>query len=65
MLKDQSPLNPNKVYVSCNVESPFTIIPVGETINYIINENYQKKKLPQIYSKKIFKKVDDRSLVSI
>ena len=48
MLKDQEPLNPNEEYVSYDVESLFTYIPVDETFNYIINEIYQKKKLPQI-----------------
>ena len=57
MLKDQEPLNPNEEYVSYDVESLFTNIPVDETINYIINEIYQKKKLPQICSKTIFKRL--------
>ena len=57
MLKDQKPLNPNEEYVSYDVDSLFTNIPVDETINYIINEIYQKKKLPQIGSKTIFKKL--------
>ena len=55
MLKDQTPLNPNEEYVSHDVESLFTNIPVDEKINYIINEIYQKKKLPQICSKTVFK----------
>ena len=37
MLKDETPLNPNQEYVSYDVESLFTNIPVDETINYIIN----------------------------
>ena len=57
MLKDQTPLNPNEEYVSYDVESPFTNIPVDETINYIINEIYQKKKLPLICSRTIFKRL--------
>ena len=70
MLKDQEPLNPNEEYVSYDVESLFTNIPVDEIINYIINEIYQKKKLPQVCSKTIFKRllyklINDRSLVSI
>ena len=64
MLKDQTPLNPNEEYVSYDVDSLFTSIPVDKTINYMINEIYQKKKLPQICSKTIFKRYD-RSLVSI
>ena len=39
------------------MESLFTNIPVDETINYIINEIYQKKKLPHICSKAIFKRL--------
>ena len=67
MLKDQAPLNPNEEYVSYYVEALFANIPVYETINYIINEIYQKKKLPQNCSKTIFKRlwINDRSLVSI
>ena len=57
MLKDQTPLNPNEEYVSDDVESLFTNILVDETISYIINEIYQKKKLPQICSKTIFKRL--------
>ena len=57
MLKDQSPLNPNEEYASYNVESLFTNILVDETINNIINEIYQKKKLPQICSKTTFKRL--------
>ena len=57
MLKDQEPLNPIEEYLSYDVESLFTNIPVDETINYIINEIYQKKKLPQICSKTIFKRL--------
>ena len=39
------------------VESLFINIPVDETISYIINEIYQKNKLPQICSKMIFKRL--------
>ena len=57
MLKDQTPLNPNEEYVSYDVESLFTNIPLDETINYTINEIYQKTKLLQICSKAIFKRL--------
>ena len=43
--------------MSYDVESLFTNIPVDETINYIINEIYQKKKLAHICSKTIFKRL--------
>ena len=57
MLKEQTPLNPNEEYVSYDVESLFSTIPVDETNNYIIDEIYQKKKLPRICSKTIFKRL--------
>ena len=57
MLKDQPPLNPNEEYVSYDIESLFSNIPINETINYIINEICQKNKLPQICSKTIFKRL--------
>ena len=50
MLKDQTLLNSNEEYVSYDVESLFTNILVDETVNCIINEIYQKNKLPQICS---------------
>ena len=64
MLKDQTPLNPNEEYVSYYVEALFANIPVYETINYIINEIYQKKKLPQNCSKTIFKNYELTTEVS-
>ena len=56
MLKDQEPLNPNEEYVSYDVESLFTNIPVDETINYIINEIYQKKRSYHKYVVKQYSK---------
>ena len=55
MLKQQTPLSLDEEYESYDVESLFTNIPVDETISYIINEIYQKNKLPQICSKIIFR----------
>ena len=46
MLKEQTPLSLDKEYVSYDVESLFTNIPVDEAISYIINEIYHKNKLP-------------------
>ena len=59
MLKQQTPLSVNKEYVLYDVlyESLFTNISVDETISYIINEIYQKNKLPQICSKTIFNRL--------
>ena len=44
-------------YVSCDVDSSFTNIPVQETIDYSIHEIYTEKKLPQICSKTIFSRL--------
>ena len=56
MLKDQTPLNPNEEYVSYDVESLFTNIPLDETINYTINEIYQKNRLYHKYVVKQYSK---------
>ena len=56
MLKEQTPVSLDEEYVN-DVESLFTNIPVDETISYIINEIYQKNKLPQICSQIIFKRL--------
>ena len=60
MLKQQKPLNLREEYVLWDVDSLFTNIPVDETISYIINEIYQKNKLPQIYNKTIFKRLPNK-----
>ena len=57
MLKKQAPLSLGEEYVSDDVKFLFTNIPVDETISYIINEIYQKNKLPQTCSKIIFKRL--------
>ena len=57
MLKQQTPLSLDEECVSYDVESLFTNVPVDETISYIINEIYQKNKLPQGCSKMIFKRL--------
>ena len=48
MIKTQPALNAREEYVSYDVVSLFTNIPVHETVEYIIDEIYEKKKLPQI-----------------
>ena len=45
MIKQQPPLKENEEYVSYNVESLFTNVPVRETIEYIIDQIYNKGKL--------------------
>ena len=55
VIKDQSPLNDDEEYVSYDVDSLFTNIPVAETIEYIIHQIYIGKKIPPTCSKLIFK----------
>ena len=56
-LKQQDPLLPDEEYVSYDVESLFTSVPVHETIDYILQEIYDKEKLPKIRSKLIMKRL--------
>ena len=57
MIKNQTPLSPDEEYVSYDVVSLFTKIPVEETIEYIIYQIYNEKKVPQICSKTIFRRL--------
>ena len=57
IIKNQSPLNEEEEYVSYDVESLFTNIPVHETIDFILDEIYERKKLPVICKRSIFKKL--------
>ena len=54
-LKQQDLLLPDEEYVSYDVESLFTNVPVHETIDYILQEIYVKEKLLIICSKLIMK----------
>ena len=57
MLKEQPPLDINEEYVSYDVESLFTNIPVIETIDYIINEICVNHKIKPMCKKLIFKRL--------
>ena len=57
MIKNHTPLSSEEEYVSYDVDSLFTNIPVEETIEYIIHQIYNKKKVPQICSKTIFRRL--------
>ena len=46
-IKEQPPLNEDIEYVSYDVDSLFTNVPVQETIDYVIHQIYTEKKLPQ------------------
>ena len=56
-IKEQPPLDEDEEYVSYDVDSLFTNIPVQEAIDYIIHQIYTEKKLPHIYSKTIFRRL--------
>ena len=57
LIKDQPLLSDDKEYVSYDVDSLFTNIPVAETIEYIIHQIYTEKKIPPICTKLIFKRL--------
>ena len=47
LLQQQDPLLSNEEYVSYDVKSLFTNVPIQETIDYILDEIYVKNKLPK------------------
>ena len=57
MIKALPPLQKNEEYVSYDVESLFTNIPLKETIDYIIHKIYNEKLLKPICKKLIFKRL--------
>ena len=57
LLKDLPPLKDDEEYVSYDVESLFTNIPLKETIDYILEQIYVHNKLPIICSKLIFRRL--------
>ena len=50
-------MDPSEEYVSYDVESLFTNVPVIETIDYILDEIYEKKRLPSLCKRSLFKKL--------
>ena len=57
LIQNQPPLSVDEEYVSYDVESLFTNVPVNETITYILDEIYRNKKLPEICSRLIMKRL--------
>ena len=57
MLKSKPPLQHDEEYVSYDVESLFTNVPVGETIEYILDEIYVYNKIPKLSSRLVFKRL--------
>ena len=57
LIQEQSPLQLDEEYVSYDIESLFTNVPITETIEYILDEIYVKNKLPKLCSRLIFKRL--------
>ena len=57
MMKNQTPLDPDEEYVSYDADSLFISITAEETIEYIIYQIYNEKKVPKICSKTIFRRL--------
>ena len=49
-------LDSNEKYVSYDVDSLFTSIPLGQTIDFLLEETYVRKKLEPFCKKSVFKK---------
>ena len=61
LLKDLSPLKNDEEYVSYDVESLFTNIPLKETIDCILEQIYVHNKVPIICSKLIFCRLPEKT----
>ena len=57
LLKDLPPLKNHEEYVSYDVESSFTNIPLKETIDYVLEQIYVHNKLAIICRKLIFRRL--------
>ena len=57
LIQEQSPLQLDKEYVSYDIQSLFTNVPITETIVYIPDEIYVHNKLPKLCSRLIFKRL--------
>ena len=53
----ENPLDSNEEYVSYDVDLLFTSIPLGETIDFIVDEIYVRKKFRPFCKKSVFKKL--------
>ena len=60
-LKNLPPLKDDEEYVSYDVESLFTNIPLKETIGYILEQIYVHNKLPIVCSKSIFRRLLEKT----
>ena len=55
IIRNEPPLDDDEEYVSYDVEALFTNVPIHDTINYILDEIYVRKKLPELCTRRIFK----------
>ena len=53
----ENSLDSNEEYVSCDLDSLFTSIPLGETVDFILDEIYVRKKLEPFCKKSVFKRL--------
>ena len=56
IIKAKPLLNHDEEFVSYDVESLFTNVPIHETIEYILDEIYINKKLPELCKRTMFRK---------
>ena len=57
LIRDEPSLDPSEEYVSYDVESLFTNVPVLDTIDFILEEIYDRKKLSPLCARKFLKKL--------
>ena len=57
MIQNQPPLTEDEEYVSYDVESLFTNVPINDTIDYITDQIYVQNKLPIICTELIMKRL--------
>ena len=57
LIQQQQPLKSDEEYVSYDVESLFTNVPVMDTINYTLDQIYTEGKLTKICSRLVFKRL--------
>ena len=57
LIQEQSPLQLDKEYVSYDIESLFTNVPITEAIEYILDEIYVNNKLPKLCSRLLVKRL--------
>ncbi|XP_066925101.1 uncharacterized protein [Clytia hemisphaerica] len=57
MIRNQSPITLDEEYVSYDVESLFTNVPINDTVDYILDQIYVHKKLPILCTRLVMKRL--------